>query len=68
MASYLSGLLDFAEDALEGLEQALIVARERDNPQIDLERYLSGLEGSASGATAPGAPPSGSDHASEAAS
>lgn len=66
MSHYLSGLLDHAEAALEGLEEALLAARERDNPQIDLERYLSGLEGSASGATAPGAPPSGSDHASEA--
>lgn len=55
MSYYLSGLLDHAEVALEGLEQAILVARERDNPQIDLERYLSRLEEDVSGATAPGA-------------
>lgn len=60
MSYYLSGLLDHAEAALEGLEEALLLARERDNPQIDLERFLSGLEAGASGATAPGAPSSNS--------
>lgn len=60
MAHYLLRLLEHAEDALEGLYEASLVARERDNPQIDLERYLSGLEADASGATAPGASASNS--------
>jgi len=55
MSSYLAALLDHATPALEALEEACVIARARDNPQIDLERYLSRLEEDASGATAPGA-------------